>query len=503
MQRSHPKENINLSYPPFPPQSDSSLDTSTPNPRLQSKLIEYEDITYNDIIKILTILQEASDLKSEIRFTEINIDKKLYYPVVKYEFKDDNHYIPWRDLVMKYELDNPLRKHKEIIDMHNVCLPKEFMYKLIEICKKKNIYPIRDQKLPPQLDREKIRLIFTKLTNAFEEGERKISEEKEKQTQHSQRSTITDMPGSSLRSSSSQPSSFRPSSSQPEIPSRLSLSRPEIPLRPSSSQPSSSQPETPSRLSSLQSSSSQPSSSQPSSFRPSSSQQKLHAPLLLSQRPLPPPPPPRPLEPPSRPKQPIPKLPVPPPLYKRQVIFPDELQIIKIVQGTHNLIEEFQIGFPNAEYSDLTRLSSVLQTNAQIKSKDPVIYTAKDGSLKESYNKTVHTDLTDKYYYIILTFENIQTIINNFENLKLKGVSGNQILKFLNKIYAAMITYKTDKTDPKTKITPEFNTFLSALMKFINDKNVEIATELSLQSHRYKYLKYKMKYLELKNKNKL
>jgi len=170
------------------------------------------------------------------------------------------------------------------------------------------------------------------------------------------------------------------------------------------------------------------------------------------------------------------------------------------VQGTRNLIEEFQIGFPNAEHSDLTRLSSVLQTNAKIKSKDPVIYTAEDGSLKESYNKTVHTDLMGKYYYIILTFENIQTIINNFENLKLKGVSEDQILNFLNKIYAAMITYKTD---PKTKITPEFNTFLPALIKFINDKNVEIATELSLQSHRYKYLKYKMKYLELKNKNKL
>lgn len=207
----------------------------------------------------------------------------------------------------------------------------------------------------------------------------------------------------------------------------------------------------------------------------------------------------------SQPKLPPRTPPPPPPPPPHTEIFPSELRIFKIKNGLntetgkYDLPEEFLIGLPNADYADLTKLSSVLQIKANIKSRNPVIYTAKDGSEKESYNKTVHTHPTGKYYYIILTFENIQTIINNFEDLKRKGVSGDQILNFLNKIYAEMITYKTES---KTKTTPVFDTFLPALTTFINDKNVEIATQLSL-SHRYKYLKYKMKYLELKNKNKL
>jgi hypothetical protein len=196
-----------------------------------------------------------------------------------------------------------------------------------------------------------------------------------------------------------------------------------------------------------------------------------------SQQKPPPPPPPRP----------------PPPPSSYDVLFPAGLQILRIQRG-HNretneiLPEEFFVGFPTQDkFKSLKELSRDLRINAHIISSKATI--DKDGV--EHWNKTVHTKNPEIGYFIILTIPNIKSIIDNFEILKVKF--GGQILTFLNKIYEAMKVYKTITTT----LTKEFEKFFVELKEFID---FETAIENSL---RYKYLKYKMKYLELKNKNKL
>ena len=212
-------------------------------------------------------------------------------------------------------------------------------------------------------------------------------------------------------------------------------------------------------------------------YAASSSQQKSLPPLAPPPQPPPPPPPPA----------------------SYGVLFPAGLQILRIQRGynyeTDELLpEEFFVGFSTLNKLtklSLTDLSRDLKESAHIISIKENEYTKPDGSKGKSWNKTVHTENPKIGYYIVLTFLNIKNIIDNFTDLQ--RYFGGQILKFLNQIYEAMYKYKITNKEPTTT---EFETFFVELDKFIEKKVIE-------NSLRYKYLKYKMKYLELKNKNKL
>jgi hypothetical protein len=430
----------------------SSLHTSIPNSPSQSKLIDDEDI-----INILTLLQDDNTQpKSDIKCTE----KYTCYPVVKYDFigNDDGRYDSWCKLVIKYRLDYPLRKPDGILDPHNVLLPDEFMNRLIEMCKTINIYPITDQTIvPPPLVRHKIRLMFTKLESAFWEGKIKAEELNRK----SQKLPITDPSRSSFTQQGSQNSSYRPSSqSTPSVPSRYIAS---------SSQP---KPAVPSRYSESVSQSTQPFLS---TYIASSSQPK---------------PPPLPHLPISQPKKRI---------TETEGIFPPELKVLEIVRGnipyTSTLFpEEFKIGFglPNNfyNYRFLGDISHHLLKDAGIASAKSkrITFTTSNGSIieKEVNTKTIHTDDTTIGNYIILTFKNIEDIIKQFDKL---NNARNHLFEFLKRIHDKMSEYQlTGET------TREFKEFSQTLSNFLSEQFIKRNSE----PFRYKYLKYKHKYLELK-----
>jgi len=456
----------------------SSLHTSIPNSPSQSKLIDEEGI-----INILTLLQEDNTQPtSGIKCKEEHLYKDTCYPVVKYDFigTDYSRYDHWCKLVLEYGLDYPLRNQGEILDPHNVLLPEEFMNKLKEMCKKIKIYPIIEQTIvPPPLDRSKIRAMFTKLESAFWEAGIKVEEH----TRNSQKLPITDPFRSSFTQQGSQNSSYRPSSQpKPAVPSRYSEPITD-PFRSSFTQQGS------------QNSSYRPSSqstpSVPSRYSESSSQPKPPPPfpsyIAFSSQPKPPPLPHLPI---SQPKKRI---------TDTEGIFPPELQVLQIARGkipyTGELLpEEFKIGFGLSDnpyyHRFLGDISHHLLIDAGIASAKPktVTITNSDGSTREKKvnTKTIHEHDTTIGNYIVLTFKNIENIIKHFDKL---NNTQNHLFKFLTRIHDKMSKYELTQ-----ETTGEFKNFSKTLSVFLSDQFIKKNPEL----FRYKYLKYKHKYLELK-----
>ena len=151
---------------PPQPKSIKRLPVSTSS--VQSN--EPVKLTDKNIIEILTFLQNNTHtLDINIHYIELhdtgNEGKRRYYPRVTYRFTNGNSFPEWRELVRKFTLDEPERNSSEYA---YVFLPRNFLKKIERL----SLLPMGAKQLHPQLRNPDVYSIFTKLTTAFDAGDR-------------------------------------------------------------------------------------------------------------------------------------------------------------------------------------------------------------------------------------------------------------------------------------------------------------------------------------------